>query len=667
VTARLDPGVGFWLRYVASRGGLAEADGETHLAVLPEAVRKESGFDELVHVTGDPDIAREGTAVLLGAGHPALSTAADRVLAVGDVGTLALDGARPRPPDAETLLERARDQFPIDHGRIFATGSPTPATRTVLRIGALVTYTLSSDEHYQEQVEYWIDTDSHLPLSAAAARRLTAAEPLPARTGAASHDPAQLSTALAAARALIDEAALRRREELSAAAQKACAEEQQRAEDYYSAQITTLQQRLDTVPEDKKTAYRARIEATEAERGRRLAEIDEKYAPGHEVRPFRAHLVRVPAVRLPAEARRGERRHELRLDYLPAAGEYAGMRCPTCSSAAPLVLAKTGFGCERCQKRSTPPDATIPTAPRPAAKAVRAQRAAPESKPQATLRAPAPSAGTATASNQHWAKPSPQVGRTPPRPAVPAARQPEGRPGGPRKTRRTADPHQIAFALWQAVADGDRPKVESLCDPDSPAAAAIRLYGPGGLLVSLGLAPTACPTGAAGEPFGEWRGQRAFAGTVETRSGRQDFLLTWAHDEPPRVAELMPYSEIFRFGLLGLTSRGARADRTPPKPRLPLDPTAAHLWTVMPPTHDLQLTLRALAALWRLEDLDEYLARHDSRTVAAAVDRLVSYWSHVSGATYAEAAARYGVAEPGIRAAGTALQKELKLTRERPW
>lgn len=132
MTARVDPAVGFWLRYVAACGGLAEPDGDTHLAVLPEAVRKESGFDESVHITGDPDIARDAGAVLLGPGHPALSAAADRVLALGDVGMLDLDGARLRPPDADALLERARDQFPIDHGRIFATGSPASSSRTVL-------------------------------------------------------------------------------------------------------------------------------------------------------------------------------------------------------------------------------------------------------------------------------------------------------------------------------------------------------------------------------------------------------------------------------------------------------------------------------------------------------------------------------------------------------
>lgn len=671
MTVDVDSSVGFWLRYVAARGGLAEADGDAYLAVLPEAVREESGFGELVHVTGDPDIAREGTAVLLGAGHPALAAAADRVLAVGDVGVLTLDPVRPRPPDADTLLERARDQFPIDHGRIFATGSPVPASRTVLRIGALVTYTLSSDEHYQEQVEYWIDTDSRLPLSAAAARRLTSAEPLPARTSApSSFAPERLGAVLAAARALIEEAALRRREELSAGAGKACAEERQRAEDYYAAQTATLRQRLETVADEKKAAYRTRIEATEAECERRLAEIGEKYAPGHEVRPFRAHLVQVPAVRLPAEARRGDRRHELRLDYLPAAGEYAGMRCPACSHAAPLVLAKTGFGCEHCQKRSAAPDAATPTGPiepSPAATAARTRGAAPESTSQATGRVPAAAAAT---SNQPLTKSAPQVARTPPtpRPAPPAARRPAGRPAGTRQARRATDPHQIVFGLWQAVADGDRPTAESLCASNSPAAAAIRLYGPGGLLVCLELAPNDRPTGTVGEPYGEWRGQRSFAGVIETRSKRQDFLLTWSHEEPPRVAELMPYSAMFRFGLFGLAGRGTREGRTPPpKPRLSLDPTAAHLWTAMLPAHDLQLTLRALAALWRLEDLEGYLARHDPRTVAAALDRLVGYWSQTSGATYAEAAARYGVAEPGIRAAGTALHKELKLTRERPW
>jgi hypothetical protein len=652
VTTPLDPALGFWLRYVTAHGGLAEADGEMHLAVLPEAVREESGFGELVHVTSDPDIARESTAVLLGPGHPALSTAADRVLAAGDVGTLALEVPR-RTPDAEALLERARDQFPIDHGRIFTTGSPGPASRTLLRIGALVTYTLSTDEQYQEQVEYWIDTDSRLPLSAAAAPRLAAAEPVRSHVPRPHPNPEKLAAVLAAARELIDQAALERREQLSAPARKACAEEQQRAEDYYAAQITTLQQRLDALPEAKKAAYRARIEATGAERERRLAEIREKYAPSHDVRPFRAHLVTVPAVHLPAEARRGERRHALHLDYLTVAGEYAGIRCPACSSAAPLVLAKTGFGCENCIAPPKTPDASQPTASNAAKKPLPAQRSAAE--PAARPAKPAPAA--VPAAPEPRSKPAP---KTPP----PASRRAQARAGA---ARRSADPTQRVFELWQAVAHGDRTVIDELCEPGSPAAAAVRLYGPRGLLVCLELPLDDSPTGVGGEPYGVWRGRNAFAGTVETRTGRGPFMLTWSEDSPLRAEELLPADAIFQFGLLGRAARSTEAHRRSPKPRVALDPVAERLWTVTSRAYGLHLTLRALAALWRLEDQSKYLARYDAPTLAAALDRLVGYWSQAAGATYAEAADRHGVAESAIRTAGTALHKELKLTRQRPW
>ena len=675
MTVSVDPGMRFWLRYVVARGGLAEADGEAHLAVLPEVVRQESGFDELVHVTGDPDIARDGTAVLLGPGHPALTAAADHVLAVGDVGLLALDDTRPRPPDAETLLERARDQFPVDHGRIFATGSPVPAFRVVLRIGALVAYTLSADEHYQEQVEYWIDVESRIPLSSAGAQRLAAAQPLPPARSDPALVPGYVQAVLATAREVIDEAALRRRAELSVTARRACAEEMGRAEDYYGAQLATLRQRAESVAEGKKATYDARIEATAAERERRLAEIGEKYAPAHDVRPFRAHLVRVPAVRLPAEVRRGERRHELHLDYLTAAGEYAGLRCPACSSTAPLILAKTGFGCAHCLKR--------PAAPEPAAasadtKAVPTQRAATEpathpAQAAPTAERPAKTPGASTAARATTASPTPHV-----KTSARAERAPRaGTSASPKAPRRdghearrasgSVDPRQVTFELWQAVANGDRRAAENLCDPHSPAATAIRLYGPSGLLVCLELAPGDRPTGASGEPYGEWRGRRALTGTLETEASRQEFMLTWADEEPLRVAELMPFAAIYRIGLLGLTGRRPRSQRALPKPRIPLDPTAEQLWAVMLPSHDLQLTLRALCALWRLADLEAYLARHDPPVLAAALDRLIRYWSQTAGATYAEAAARYGVAESDIRAAGAALHKELKLTRERPW
>lgn len=658
MSARLDPAVGFWLRYVAAHGGLAEADGETHLAVLPEAVREETGFGELVHVTGDPDIAREDAAVLLGPGHPALSAAADRVLAVGDVGTLALNGDRPRPPDAETLLERARGQFPIDHGRIFATGSPGPAFRTLLRIGALVTYTLSADEHYQEQVEYWIDIESRLPLSTAAARRLATAEQAPSSVPGPRPSPDRLADVLAAARELIDQAALRRREELSAPARKACVEEQRRAEDYYAAQITTLRQRLEALPEEKKAAYRARIEATGAERGRRLAEIAEKYAPGHDVRPFRAHLVRVPAVHLPAEARRGERRHPLRLDYLTPAGEYAGIRCPACSATAPLVLAKTGFGCENCIGRPKTPDTLSPPAVNVEDRPLPAQRAAAE--PAATHAKPKPKPAPAAPAASRGPRPKPAPKKTPP----PASRRAQAHAGA---ARRSADPAQRVLELWRAAANGDRAVIDALCEPGSPVSAAVRLYGPGGLLACLELPVTDFPTGAGGEPYGLWRGRNAFAGTVETRTKRQGFMLTWSDDDPPRVEELLPSGAIFQFGVLGRAAHRTRAGQRPPKPRIALDPVAGHLWTLMLPAYDLHLTLRALTALWRLEEPERYLARYDPRTLAAALDRLVAYWSQAPGSTYAEAAARYSVAESAIRTAGAALHKELKLTRQRPW
>jgi hypothetical protein len=40
------------------------------------------------------------------------------------------------------LLAQAREQFPIDHGKIDAIDTPHPGGRTVLRLEALVGYTL---------------------------------------------------------------------------------------------------------------------------------------------------------------------------------------------------------------------------------------------------------------------------------------------------------------------------------------------------------------------------------------------------------------------------------------------------------------------------------------------------------------------------------------------
>jgi hypothetical protein len=147
----MDPGLRFWLRYVDDHGGLTEPATDGTLVVLPPAVAAEFDLPDELMVTSDPDIAREDGTVLLATGHPVLIRAADATLTSGDAGVVALAAPTTPAPGADYLQDRVREQFPVEHGRIDVTGLPTRVTRLVLRVGALVTYTVSAEECCQER------------------------------------------------------------------------------------------------------------------------------------------------------------------------------------------------------------------------------------------------------------------------------------------------------------------------------------------------------------------------------------------------------------------------------------------------------------------------------------------------------------------------------------
>jgi hypothetical protein len=110
--------------------------------------------------------------LLLGAGHPLLAAAAEDVLSGDDAGVLTLGVPASWPPDGRRLLENARDQFPVDHGRIDASGAVERALRQVLRVGALVTYAASAEDRFHERVECWVDVPSRHELAEQAVTRL---------------------------------------------------------------------------------------------------------------------------------------------------------------------------------------------------------------------------------------------------------------------------------------------------------------------------------------------------------------------------------------------------------------------------------------------------------------------------------------------------------------
>ncbi len=697
---RKEAGLAFWLDWVEHRGGLWEDAGDTALSLLPAALASELELPEETAVTADPDVAREDGALLLVTGHPVVARAAESVLAAGDTGTLTLAAPRSVPPDAATLLAKAREHLPVDHGRLDPRAGATPerALRPVLRVGALVGYELSAEDHFQEQVEVFVDVPSRLQVPARASERLSrtghaprAETALPAGLAAtldyASSSRPDLAAALAEAHRMLEAAAELRRDGLAGQIADVHAKERARAEEYYAAAVDSLERRAATAPEDRAALLRARIESTREERARRLAEIAEKHRARHTLTPYRLHLLRVPVLRLALDVRRGERRYPLDLDWLLSAGEFAPLRCPACAqSGAPLVAAKTHLGCARClaAKRPTPhpaPESVPPPRDSAAAHAAAsAERAVAPGRAGATV-AVGPSAARNAEAAGGAAPRSRGEAKTGRIAESSAARAASARPAAPGHAqsppqRRSVDPRTLqkrALTFWEHAAGGDRRKLERLCAPDSPAAALLRLYGAAGPLygIGVGFRERVESCSVAVFPAEGRRGWDSAGGEVHTDRGRHDYLLRWSLGPDRLIVEVLPHRTPYAMNASTMMAR-YRSGGTEPATRLPrtgaeLDPVAHLLWQRTPARHGAHLAARALASWWRLTDPQALRERYPAAVLAAAAERSACYWSGVGGGGYGDAALLWQAPEADLRKAGTHLQRLLKLTQDQPW
>ena len=241
------------------------------------------------------------------------------------------------------LVAAVRDAFPVDHGRIDLSGEPSVVLHPVIRIGALVTYELSAEDRFQEEAHRWVDVPARRELPAGLVGRLRRAEvDEQARPGRAEG----LLPALAAAHRLMEADAVARRQVLAAEVNGAHEAEHGRAVAYYADAITGIERRLATAPPDRRATLEQRLRSTREEQARRLAEIAEKYQARHVIRPYRLHVMLVPALRVPADVLRGDRRYPMCFDWLLPAGSYAPVRCPSCNGEEPLVAGKLKLGCE---------------------------------------------------------------------------------------------------------------------------------------------------------------------------------------------------------------------------------------------------------------------------------------------------------------------------------
>lgn len=344
-----EPGLRFWLRHAQSEGGLCEDRGDTALAVLPAGLQALYEMPEEVVVTADPDAAREDGAVLLIPGHPALERAASQTLDRGDVGHAWAPWGSPSQPAGELLLQRARERFPVAHGRIDADGDAAPAYVPLLRVGLLATYALSLERRVQEREELWVEGRSGLALDESARRAIAGRPLLGAPDAGHPQRLADLDRAVRAAHALALERVLRRRSALAVEVEGSRREEAARARAYYDATLASIARRGESADAERRELLDARAAATRAERERRLREIDEQSRPRHEIRPFRLHVVWAPALELPVRIRRGTRTHPFTLSWLlGGAATFLAVRCPACWACEPLVAGRDRLGCRAC-------------------------------------------------------------------------------------------------------------------------------------------------------------------------------------------------------------------------------------------------------------------------------------------------------------------------------
>ena len=623
MTAVADPALGFWLRHVAAAGGLWEPDGDMTYVVLPPPLRDAYRLPEELRVTADPDIAREDGATLLTAGHPVLAEAAERVLASGDTGYLVLAKPASAPPGRDVLLAAVRDAFPVDHGRIDLSGEPAVVMHPVIAVGALVTYELSAEDRFQEEVQRWVDVPSRRELAADLVGRLCRTD---VAERAQPRPPEGLLPAVGAAHRLIDAGATARRQALAAEVSGACQAERGRAAAYYADAIAGIEARMATAQPDRRAALEQRLRATREEEARRLAEIAEKYEARHAIRPYRLHVMLVPALRVPADVLRGMRRYAMCFDWLLPAGIFAPVRCPSCDGEAPLVAGKLKLGCETC----LPPKPAAPVPAKPAAS---------PGPPQGAQSVPAAKVVP------------PQVKR---RAVVPPKVRKE-------QQKATAT---VAERLWYAVAADDRRTIRRVLHPGSPAEALDRVLGPAGFCRVLGM-----PAGEGPEKFLAETDGDAVSGALLGVAGTECPYYIYCRDG--QAAEVLPFPVGHDGAFWGFywwgKHPGARWASGPVVPAKGLDPVEGALAVTGPAWNGLPVAGRALAAWGRIADRHEQLlSAHQARPLAAAVNRLVAFRAG-GRTTFAEAASRFRVPEQDVRRADRAVRPLLALGPGQPW
>ena len=684
-------GIDFFVAYAEAEGALAEAVPEGALLVLPEELRGALNLPEEVRLTADPETAREDGFLLVTAGHPLLLAGARTVLARGDVGCATLPRQVGLPPTPGMLEDKARQQVSVDHGRIEVRLPPVADDLLVLRVGALVTYSISIDEQVQELDEVWVEASSGREVPAELSERLrrTALE-----AGATPGTVVPTGPGVTGAHQVLCAHAAQRVAELARQTSTRLRAQLGIVDDYYERVLAGIEERSNRAGIDRAAMLAEQAEATRREWARRRSEVADDLTPSFEVQPFRLHLVAVPAYVVPGEVRRGARPYPLPLTYLPVVSSYLPPRCPSCGAQEHLVAGKDRLGCRSCMAPG--PSGTIPPDRRTSGRApveAAVEAAVEGAVGGAVGGAPPPlsSGGRPRAGRQA----APPAGRRPDAPSdrAPGARSVPTRAStasGKRSTGRTtpkgsvATPStprsgmRVATAFWSSVRSGELRARDAVAG--SPMGALLRLYGALGPAFVVGLedprriaAVTASPV-MVGEDGSSW-----VVGELEAPGDAANpFGLTW------RTGSRASYLEVEGFPLEELGPLLVRGDEygrrfrhryrsllgAPPDPIVALGPTASLLLDRATRFAGLGYAVRCLAVWWLMAEgqgaAGEGGADDSGPAAAAAVESLVAKRLRMR-VTVPALAERYGCPVEDVRRYGRLLLPLSRRGRELGW
>ena len=635
----LDPAIAFWIDYAQTEGALVETGGDRVVALLPAALQRRLDLGEEVILTSNPEVAREDDALLLLPGHPALERAVSGAIEAGDVGHVMVSWPpKLKLPRGTALVALARERVPVDHGRIDFEGEPRSVHLPVLRLGVLVTYMFHHP--FQEAEEVFVHADSGQPVSRRLHDRLIDLGCEPDGSIAAPCVAPDLERALAGAHDLVQARTEERGQALARQVRQALNDEHAAAEAYYDAVLASIERRRTRAPVERRPMYDARAEAAENERARRRLEIDDKYLPRAELRPFRLQMLLLPGLLLPIAVRRGSRRYAFHLRWNVLTGEFSSPECPACGTYAPLVAGRDRLGCETCLPRAAePPRETFAMPPEPRHTARRPARGPVitplQTRPEAAGHAgsiPTPEQTAAAAGDVEQLVLLPE--------AIPTR---TNKPGQPEPVRPANHDLEVDSEQWQRLVR-DLHRLDAVGDEladafwfrvlekrpwrrvasESPLSVLYQLYGPAGPLHAIGM-----PVGVPPDTYTAWTtpghpdSHHITAG--ELRVGREayPYRLHWRQvGGKAVVSEVEPGFE----ALTGDLEPDAGPLFQPPRPRGALAGLESTLWETDLPHFGLPLMIRCFAFWWHVRE-PSLLERHAEQVMAAALMSVVGWES----------------------------------------